>query len=178
MINPGQFSGGVAFWSDDFDMDLLKVVPNVIKDLGKYADRKLWTVGHLTAGRLNHPTVWNTHGAFVWLKEPVLLRDEHGWFNVLGCVSNEPIVECTWLELLRDQWPHHYPFVLLPKGVRFPEPPMRHFERLMYDLRGWHKDEEAAEQARMAVRVWVVNATRKLKAATLSNPQVKEERDG
>lgn len=154
-----------AFWSDDFDMDLVKVVPNVIEDLGPYAERRLWTVGHITNGRLNHPTVWNTHGAFVWLDEPKLSRDEHGWFNIGGCVSNSQVVECTWLELLRDQWPHSYAFVLLPNQTFFPESPRRHFDNLMYDLRGWRKDEEAAELARKAARIWLVIATQRLKKA-------------
>jgi hypothetical protein len=93
------------FWSDDFDMDLLKIFPDLIAALGATADLTLWTLGHRTFGRLNHPSVWNTHAAFIWFEKPNLNRDEHGWFNIGGCVSDDEEVECTWLELLRDQWP-------------------------------------------------------------------------
>jgi hypothetical protein len=96
------------FWSDDFDMDLLKIYPNVVAEcLGTLADRQLWTLGHESYGRLNHPTVWNTHGAYVWVEKPNLVRDPRGWYAVRGCVDDSPEIECTWLELLRDwtKWP-------------------------------------------------------------------------
>lgn len=71
-----------TFWSDDFDMDLLKLWPNLRNELGSLADVKMWTVGGESLGRLNHPTIWNTHGAFFWLGDkPNLKRDESGWFK-------------------------------------------------------------------------------------------------
>lgn len=158
------------FWSDDFDMDLLKVIPNVREDLGEYADRTLWTVGHVDKrnGRLNHPVCWNTHGAFeafAWLQKPNLVRDKYGWFNIGGCVGDEPEVECTWLELLRDQWAHSYAFILLPSRSYFYPARRRHFDRLMYRIRGWEPDSEAAAVAEMKGRLWVVESTRRLKRA-------------
>lgn len=151
------------FWSDDFDMDLLKVMPFILNDLGPSANIPLWTVGHTTHGRLNHPTVWNTHGAFVWTGKPFLPRNEHGWFNIGGCVDDSPLIECTWLELLRDQWTHDYAFILLPNSVLFQSAPRTSFDRLMYNLRGWDIDEPAGKRALMKARLWVVESTRRLK---------------
>ena len=149
------------FWSDDFDMDLLKLFPDLPKRLGETAERVLWTVGHPTYGRLNHPTVWNSHGAFVWTREPRLQRDQHGYFNVSGCVSNEPEIECTWLELLRDQWPHGYDFLLLPARSVFEAPSREEFDRIMYDLRGWRKDENVGA-SRTLVMAWLLRSNRQL----------------
>lgn len=149
------------FWSDDFDMDLLKIFPSVVVEcLGILADTPLWTPGHETYGRLNHPVVWNTHGAFVWLDNPELDRDKYGWFNVGGCVDDSQMVECTWLELLRDQWPHGYSFLLMPEELRFPGPRQDVFDDIMYDLRGWRKQDVTRQRA--WVVDWLTNANRKL----------------
>ena len=148
------------FWSDDFDMDLPKLFPQLAQLLETTAEQKLWTIGHRTHGRLNHPAVWNSHGAFVWMEKPNLKRDEHGWLNINSCVSNEEEIECTWLELLRDQWPHGFPFILLPLRVHFPSPPYREFERIMYDLRGWHKYEDI-QVSRDTVLKWIVRVNQK-----------------
>lgn len=149
------------FWSDDFDMDLLKLWPELPQQLGETGERKLWTVGSESYGRLNHPTVWNTHGAFVWLNKPNLARDGSGWFNVHGCVSNEPEIECTWLELLRDQWPHSYNFILLPQMRIFEAPDRRDFDRIMYHVRGWKADPNIYEAEDLASG-WVMRLTRQL----------------
>lgn len=127
------------FWADDFDMDLLKLFPQLPQMLGITGEVKLWTVGHESFGRLNHPTVWNSHGAFFWTEKPNLARDKHGWFNVDGCVCDSLEIECTWMEVLRDQWPHSYAFILKPSNVLFDAPPSLMFSEIMYDLRGLKK---------------------------------------
>jgi hypothetical protein len=156
------------FWSDDFDMDLLKLFPDLPETLGEVAERALWTVGHATYGRLNHPAVWNSTGAlgelgaWVWTRKPNLPRKD-GWFNLSGCASNDPEIECTWLELLRDQWAHHYGFVLLPAKSIFTPAPLAEFDTIMYDLRGWRKDANALP-ARTSVMAWLLRANRQLEA--------------
>lgn len=148
----------LPFWSDDFDMDLLKVFPDTPKMLTN-PYRTLWTVGATTYGRLNHPTCWNSHGAFLWFHKPNLPRDKHGWFNVLGCVSNTEEVECTWLEWLRDQWVHSWGGTLImPLQRRLPPSPQLAFNDIMYDLRGWHKRDVSA-QRNEAIR-WVLRSDR------------------
>lgn len=158
------------FWSDDFDMDLLKVFPQTPGILGDVADRMLWTVGHSTFGRLNHPSVWNTHGAYLWLSRPNLRRDEHGWFNVYGCVGDEPEIECTWLEWLRDAWAHSYSWVLIPSpplGFRnFPAAPINDFMAIMYDLRKWIvKPKPNVAQSRARSLCWLTRVHAGLKEA-------------
>jgi hypothetical protein len=155
-----QPSGPYKFWSDDFDMDLLKVFPETVSIIGTLAEAKLWTVGSDTHGRLNHPTVWNSHGAFVWITPPQFSRDKDGWFNAKGCVSDSRVIECTWLELLRDQWPHGYSFLLIPEELRFPGPRRDFFEEIMYDLRGWRRQDVSRQRA--WVIQWITDANRRL----------------
>jgi hypothetical protein len=142
------------FWSDDFDMDLLKIFPE-LPTLIREPDRLLWTVGHTTFERLNHPNTWNSHGAYLWLRKPNLPRDAHGWFNVEGCVDNAPEVECTWLEWLRDAWSHLYPTVVMPSRQRLPGSPQEAFMAIMYDLRGWQR-RDVSEHRKRSLR-WVMS---------------------
>ena len=146
------------FWSDDFDMDLLKLFPSLPKMLAD-SDLSLWTVGGESFGRLNHPVIWNTHGAFVWREKPNLDRDKHGWFNIRGCVSDHREIECTWLELLRDAWPHHYAFILFPDDRMVPPAPNEAFMTIMYDLRGWQKSTEIELHRAEAMR-WIMRCDR------------------
>lgn len=155
----------MKFWSDDFDMDLLKVFPQTLLVLGETAELKLWTIGHESYGRLNHPTVWNSHGAYLWLERPNLERDKNGWANIHGCVSNEKEIECTWLEWLRDAWSHHYTWTVLvpPLGERrFPGSPTEAFMRIMYDLRALVKRDVTQERSE-GLR-WVCRTTETLRA--------------
>ena len=120
-----------GFWSDDFDMDLLKVVPETRSILGAIADVKLVTQGHVTNGLLNHPSVWNAPGgstAWFGFKDPARPK---GWH------SNEPLVHCTVLEALRDAWPHSYRVII--EGDLVWDFPIRTelFQALMFDRRGW-----------------------------------------
>jgi hypothetical protein len=119
-------------------------------------DAILWTVcSHPTYGRLNHPTVWNTHGSFLWLEKPNLERDEHGWFNIGGCVGDSHEIECTWLEWLRDAWSHSISAVILPSGLGLAPAPRQDFDAIMFDLRGWNKAQNLGENRANALR-WLM----------------------
>ena len=48
------------FWSDNFDIDLLKVIPDADMMLGEAADVVLYTHSHTPHGGVNCPTVWHT----------------------------------------------------------------------------------------------------------------------
>lgn len=142
------------FWSDDFDMDLLKVFPGIETKLRNPA-AVLWTVGHESYGRLNHPATWNgPYGALLWLQKPNLQRDKHGWFNVDGLVSDDAEIEWTWLEYLRDAWSHHYSAIILPHRAGLPAMEWFPFQEIMYDLRGWRKVENLEEHRQRALR-WI-----------------------
>ena len=154
------------FWSDDFDMDLLKVFPDFAAELGETADVTVWTLGHTTFGRLNHPSVWNTHGAYLWLEKPDLERDAKGWVSVGGCVTDNPLVECTWLEWLRDCWVHDFNFVMLPMGGLVQCHRSVDFQKIMYRMRGWESAQNAAamkreEQARENCLLWLRIVTKR-----------------
>jgi hypothetical protein len=88
------------FWSDDFDMDLPKVIPDAKELLGECADLQLQTHGGKTFGRLNHPTVWNGDSGMVAffgrtspMKPPAYYTDRE-------------IIRCTLWEAIRDAWAH------------------------------------------------------------------------
>jgi hypothetical protein len=167
----------MQFWSDDFDMDLLKIFPNAPKMLA-HPDRVLWTVGHTSYGRLNNPCCWNTagggYGAFLWMVKPNLERDKYGWFNIGGYVANEPEVECTWLEWMRDAWAHMHAATILPTGRRLPPFQWAPFERIMYDLRGWHKRDVSEDRAD-ALR-WITRCDSIIEAAAGGSEEPDERR--
>lgn len=127
------------FWSDDFDMDLLRLFPDLESRLGELAFTPIWTLGTLTQGRLNHPATWNDGFVAFWLDKPELERDDHGWCSIDGHVTDDELVEATWLEVLRDAWPHQYPIQIYGTGVLLWNPRRRwpEFERIMWNIRGW-----------------------------------------
>lgn len=151
-----------AFWGDDFDMDLLKIFPNLPQMISA-PDRELWTVGSHKDGSLLHPTVWNSHGAYLWTENPTILRDEHGWFNVHGCVADSEVVQCTWLEWLRDAWVHSYGWLMLPSLVPVPAAPRDAFNVIMYDLRKWTPRDTTL--AKVEAMSWVVECDFRLQDA-------------
>ena len=121
------------FWSDDFDMDLLKVLPETPDILGKTADVELVTQGHTSHGRLNHPAVWNTDGglaAWFGFRDPA---------RPTGFVCDHPLVRCTFLEVLRDAWSHTY-LVMVERQRVWGNSRVgwELFQQLMYHRRGWH----------------------------------------
>lgn len=157
-----------AFWSDDFDSDLLTVFPDIRKLLGATIDVPIWTISHTTYGRLNCPAAWNTDlglSCFLWLEKPNLPRNEHGWVNIHGCVADEPEVEGTWLEWLRDQWVHGQRWTLLPGGLQFSQVDYnRCFYPIMANRRQWEGYENVDHALRMA-RLWLVKANRRFAQA-------------
>lgn len=117
------------FWSDDFDMDLLKLFPDLPRRLGAAADLPMWTLGGTSYGRLNHPAVWGGEAFFG------LRRGETG--KPGGYYTSHPVVECTWLEALRDAWPHTYRLIVDGRWVVWDTSRMwPTFSKIMYDLRG------------------------------------------
>lgn len=120
------------FWSDDFDMDLLRVIPEAEAIIAPIAGAPLWTHGHLdlTRGRLNHPTVWNWDGGVF-----AYFGTRPTGFKPDVFDTDAPIVECTVLEAFRDAWVHSY--LIVVDGRRAWDVDSLVFERLMYHRRGW-----------------------------------------
>lgn len=146
------------FWADDFDMDLLKVFPDLAEMLGNTIDLSLWTVGHERFGRLNHPASWNDGGGYMWLEKPNLDR-ERGWASISGGhVTNAPEIECTWLEMIRDLWCHRMMMMFLPQRIIVPDSPWTCFEAIMSNRRGWNTEKDIALDLAKA-RCWIELST-------------------
>jgi hypothetical protein len=131
------------FWSDTFDLDLLKVIPGVEELLGDTADVTLYTHGHIAemdqpdACRLISPTCWNTtrgFAAFFGFREP--RKPSAFW-------TDDPIVECTFLEALRDAWVHTYVLMVEQRTIIVMPRLALHFQRLLSHHRGWTEPLEA-----------------------------------
>jgi len=117
-------------WCDDFDADLLAVVPGAAQALGETAGIRLETFSPLTGGKINGPSAWHTHQgllAFFWT--------DPAFRPPVGYVTDDPAAECTFLEAVRDEWVHSSVVSVNDRIVW--RPPVRLMERLMYDLRGW-----------------------------------------
>jgi hypothetical protein len=140
--------------SEDWDGDLLKLIPEAAKIIAPVADVKLITHGSADEeGRLRHPSTWNGHdGSLAYFD-----------FDAAFAVSkpqefhtDQPIVRCSLLEAFCDAWMHHY--ILFIRG----EPVWNTFElsRLMLNLvmdarirahnqdSPFHLSDEARQEAR------------------------------
>jgi hypothetical protein len=118
-------------WCDDFDADLLAVVPGAAEALGEAAGVKLLTYSTLTDGKINCPSAWNTYDgsliAYFWTAPEH--RPNAAWY------TTDPVVGCTFLEAVRDEWVHSCTIAVNWHVIW--KPPDRLMEKLMYDLRGW-----------------------------------------
>jgi hypothetical protein len=92
--------------SEDWDGDLLKLVPQAAEIIEPVADLKLITHGSADKeGRLSHPSTWNGYDGMLAFFD----------FDAALAVSKpavywtaHPIVRCTALEAFCDAWMHHY----------------------------------------------------------------------
>lgn len=132
-------------WCDDFDMDLPKVVPMARDALGAIGDLELHTYGHVTNGKLNHPSVWNSNvGSVAFFGRPGRVGKPASYY------TNSPLVPCTLWEALRDAWCHD--IVILFEGTPVWGDTWRQFEKLMWHTRGWRKlPEESADALRVEI---------------------------
>jgi hypothetical protein len=150
-----QLTPAPKFWSDDFDMDLLKVFPNLAPLLATVT-RPLYVHGGQSFGRLNHPDVYNSYvGMLAFFSFSPACHHHHSKFY-----TSRPIIECTWAEAIRDAWPHTYVLNLDGQSVFDAQALHSKFELLMYDLRGWQKaDAVELAFARSSVEESVLSAT-------------------
>jgi hypothetical protein len=116
-------------------MDLPKVLPKAWQLICAAPSVPIYTRGHESFGRLNHPSCWNTHlglTAFFTLRQGVEPKPKSFW-------TTDPIRECTFAELMRDAWPHHYCAILDGRTLWNPQALARQFDAIMWDLRGWNE---------------------------------------
>lgn len=155
MNNNAVITTRAKFWSDDYDMDLLKTFPK-LEQLLATVERPLYAHGGESFGRLNHPSVWNSNGglvAFFSFNPNIPNKPASYW-------TKEPPRECTWTEAVRDWWPHHYLLTLDGKAL-LPSDLWPEFQTLMYALRGWDKTkpEKTLNAVRQKVEDVILEAT-------------------
>lgn len=121
-----------GLWCDDFDADLLVVVPGAVEAIGDTADVRLRTYSHATNGKINCPSAWWTdHGLTAFFA-----TDGYGGPAPAGYWTDKPVVDCSFVEAVRDEWIHDAVIVINGRFVW--KPPARLMYDLMADLRGWH----------------------------------------
>ena len=131
----------LPFWSDDFDMDLPRIIPEAKSQLGDLADLEVLTYGGTTFGRLNHPAVWNHElGSVAFFGRPGRRFIEPHYYH-----GERERVRCTLWEAVRDAWPHHLVIIFEFDPVLDTGALSRRFDRIMYKLRGWQNDISDAE---------------------------------
>jgi hypothetical protein len=118
-------------WCDNFDMDLLKIIPELPQLLGDAAHIQMFTHGATRYGRLNHPTMWNSSDGMI------CFFGLHGPAKPEQYVSFGPIISCTWLEALRDLWVHPAVMYFEQKPVWNSWALQEDFTRLLYHRRTW-----------------------------------------
>lgn len=146
-------------WSDDFDLDLYKVVPNAREILRPLAGIVLYTHGSQHNGALNHPACWNTDlgmAAFFGF-QPTGIKPDAYW-------TDDAVMRCTFDEAIRDCWVHTYCLTIIAAG-RFhaiwdSQLIADEFWALMGHVRKYHPlTPEVAEQMRERVLTSLVTAT-------------------
>ena len=137
---------GDTFWSDDFDMDLLNILP-ALKDkevIKKAMTTYLYTYAN-DGEHLSHPSVWSSCGALFFSEPPRYQRDKYGWVSIDGCVTNGKIYQVSIFNTIRDQWAHNYPSFIDMKpwspGISY----NRVFYPIMAHLREWQKVEHVQQ---------------------------------
>lgn len=152
-------------WCDDFDIDLYRAVPGAREVLAPVADVVLYTHGHVTDGKLNHPSCWNHNlgtVAFFGFNDPAKPPEFY--------VGNAPVVRCTFEEAVRDLWVHA--LVMIVEGVVVwdsSQAVQRRFDLLMGHMRGWRqlgaREVERAQLDVMESIGYAVNGLHLLRAA-------------
>lgn len=151
------------FWSDDFDMDLSKVVPDARDLLGDLADLELVTEGHTTHGRLNHPAVWNGDRTMLsWFGFGAPFRP-----SAMITGAPDVLVTCTAWEAFRDAWPHGYLIQVMQRPIWDTFALRPQFDEIMGDLRGWRPWPSGAKRDRATVRQSIVRAAKRLRAVAV-----------
>ncbi len=144
-------------WCDKFDADLYKVVPRAREVIAPVADVKLYTFGHLTEGKLNHPATWHgypTMLAFFGFSPETIGKPDAYW-------TDDPVVECTFEEAMRDCWSHDYGILINSFVVWDSLALQTRFYDLMFHIRGQKVLPEARlEQVQGAVLNSVRRAVR------------------
>jgi hypothetical protein len=137
------------FWSDDFDMDLLKVLPEAPEILGRTQAITLYTYcSHPTHGRINAPDAWHSDRG---------LTSFFGFTDAAKPASyhtSGELLPCTFLEAVRDEWCHGSVMRVEREIVWQPASLRESFDVLMSHLRGWHRVTELERELHLGRVRW------------------------
>jgi hypothetical protein len=169
-------SSRLPMWCDDFDMDLLKVLPEVERLLAPLSDIRLYTTCRPTFGRINLPCSWDDYAGITCFVGFLREREELPAVGPqpLGYYTDSPVVEATAEEMFRDLWVHQCRWVQV-QGPGFcgrwdhkteawrPHALTRNFMDLMYHLRRiWPMEEGEWRYARRKALQSIADASRRL----------------
>lgn len=136
------------FWADDFDMDLLRLVPELPELLGPVGQRVLYVRGGTSYGRLNHPAAWPSDGGSM-----VAFFGHRGPTEPEGFCAGQSVVACTAEEALRDAWAHSLRVVVDGVGVFDGGAFDGAFQGWMYAVRGHEHCDAPEDVARTRARL-------------------------
>ncbi len=169
----GKLRNDAPFWSDDFDMDLPKIIPEARDIVGDLSDLELWTIGNpdRRLGNLNHPCVWNgdaTMLAYFGIRSPYVPGG-------MVAPGSQPI-RCTVWQAFRDAWPHSYLMHVERRPIWDTFALRKEFDDIMFDLRGWDRRPEKAKRGRDNTRASLGSAVKALRRL-ISERHEAQERD-
>lgn len=147
------------FWADDFDMDLPQIVPDWLELLGDTAEVTLKTHSRGTEDRINLPSAWShlkyRSVAFFGREHPH--KPELYW-------TEAPVIDCTFGEVMRDVWSHHY--MAFVEGRPVVEGSWLRFDYIMSHRRGWTRlPDRVIAQHEAWARRWVRKGALALRSA-------------
>jgi hypothetical protein len=153
----------LPLWSDDFDMDLLKLFPEMrAVPIVAEADKLLvYTYGSQSRDKkvFSHPSTWNGVGSLYFTEPPEFLRDDKSGFVCLpnGYVTNDALCCISAFDAIRDTWCHDLN-LMLNWEPWIPEPDYHNvFSSIMSHVRNW-SHEKNIHQLMNQARDWALTA--------------------
>ena len=127
--------------SENWDFDLLKLIPQAEAILAPVADAQLVTIGSADReGRLEHPSVWNHERgmvAFFGLLDGMGRSSGVNTWKPPIYSTEQPIVTCSALEAFADAWAHGYLLCVEHEMIWDAYKFRNLLMSLMYDARGY-----------------------------------------
>lgn len=156
----------IAFWGDEFDMDLLNLLPDLANapEVQTASAIHLWCYASIAERNgvkvMAHPSTWNGFGV-PYFSHPLPPNDNHAMVNVDGTslVTSEPSVCVSAWTAVRDTWSHN--LRLMINWQVWTQPPLYHkvFQPLMHYTRGnYSLPEPKALELKEIARTWALKS--------------------
>lgn len=156
----------MRLWSDDFDMDLMKLFPKLREQREVAAADYLPVWAYASTGWKDvevfaHPCTWNGIGAPYFSQRPCDARDNHGWLTMRGGLTTNSELCCiSAFDAVRDCWSHN--LRMLIDWELWTETPCYNgvFYPIMSHIRGWSNEPEINRLMEKAQR-WAARSCRR-----------------